>query len=401
MCRVTAALAAGVGGFPALLVARVLTLGNSFLVSVALLWHLGLPAAGTYALAAFPAAAANIVSAMGLSNALPRLGTANGERATVSLIAWVAILPPTVVVCAAYGLAVGTDPAEAAAIAMFAAGGSAFGPLGTQQMLYLLQGRTRWAPLAPAVQLAGIGLATFSTDLVWFAAVLTASRLLGCAIGFALLEFRRTSASGVAAAIHEGLRFLPLDLLAAASDLGAIPLLAGFLSRSELGLFGLARQFVSVADTPGWSYVQSRYPGMVADFGAVASDVAKRNEEISFASAAAVLLLASATALAIYRQPALLPVLPLALLPLPARYMNNFCDQALRACGRIRECALLGGAKLAISLTVFLVLPPISGFWGAVAASAAVSWVSGYAYRRGLLAIYPESLPHFRIWRFA
>jgi O-antigen/teichoic acid export membrane protein len=388
-------------GFSALLVARILALANAFAVSVALLWAFGLPATGVYVLASFPAAAASLISTFGLANALPRLTLGNGERAAIALTAWLLALPALAVACAFYGAALGRDWGEVQTIALFAWGGGLLGQLGTQQMLYILQGRTRCAPLASLVHLAGIGAALLAPDLNRFALVLTATRLLGCLLGFAPLSFTRFRRDQLALAVHEGAKFVPLDLIAMASEMASVPILAMFLSRAELGLFGLARQFVTVADTPGWSYVQTHYPMMVSDVGSVAAKVARRNEVIAWWTAAAVFPIASLMALAVYHLPALVVVVPVTLLPLPARYMNNFCDQALRAVGRLRECALLAVAKLVFSVVVFVAMTCFFGFWGAIGAFAILSWVSGLAYRRCLLACYPEILCPPRLWRLA
>ena len=191
------------GGFSALLIARVLALGNAFAVSVALLWAFGLPAAGVYALASFPAAAASLVSTLGFANALPRLALDDGERAAIALTVWLLVLPALAFACAVYGAALGRDWSEAEAIAMFAWGGGMLGQLGTQQMLLVLQGRTRWAPLASAVHFAGIGAALLAPDLERFALVLTAARLLGCLLGFAPLSFSGFRSGQLTRAVRE------------------------------------------------------------------------------------------------------------------------------------------------------------------------------------------------------
>lgn len=361
----------------------------------------GLSAAGVYALASFPAAAASLVSTLGFANALPRLPLRDGERAAIALTAWLLVLPALAIACIVYGAALGRDGGEAETIALFAWGGGLLGQLGTQQMLLVLEGKTRWAPLASAVHLAGISAAVLMPDLNRFALVLTATRLLGVLLGFAPLSFARFRRDQIATAVREGARFVPLDLIAMTSEMASVPILAIFLSRAELGLFGIARQFVTVADTPGWSYVQANYPMMVSDVSAVAADVAHRNEMIAWWTAGAVIPVASVMALAIYHLPALVAVVPITLLPLPARYMNNFCDQALRAVGRVRECALLAVAKLIFSLVVFLAMARCFGFWGAVGAFTILSWVSGLAYRRCLVACYPEIFRRPRIWRLA
>jgi O-antigen/teichoic acid export membrane protein len=89
------------------------------------------------------------------------------------------------------------------------------------------------------------------------------------------------------------------------------------------------------------------------------------------------------------------------MLPLPARYLSNFCDQALRARGQTRECMFLGILKTVASLALLLILARAFGMWGAVVATAAASLVTGLLYRWRLRTLFPCLLPAARVWRFA
>jgi O-antigen/teichoic acid export membrane protein len=374
-------------GFSALMVARLLILSYNFAVSLAIFWKFGVAATGTYALAQFPSTAAALVAAMGLPNALPRQQLSNGERATIGLMASIIVLMPVTVACAGYGMAIGNTTAEAAAIALFAVGGGLC-QLGTQQMLLVLQRKTAWAPLSPIVNLVGLGIAVLAPTLTGFALLLTAGRLLGCLLGFAPLSFAWTSPRRALRVMIEGLRFTGLDLVLMASELAPVPLLVLFLSRSEIGVFGLARQFVTAADTPGWSFVQAQYPALVADV-AIVGELARRSLAIACAAVAAVLPLALLLALLIYHLPLLAATLPAVLLPLPLRYMAHLCDQTLRATGRIRDCTLLGLGKLILSCVLFATMADLFGFWGVVGAFMTLSGSAGIVYSWWLAATYP------------
>lgn len=397
-CRIAALR----GELLALLAARALQLGGGFAVSVLLVWLHGLAAAGTYAIAIMPAAAAGHLSGLGLASALPRQALPEGERATIGLLVTLATLPLLALLAAAYGLALGHDGRDALTIAVLAWSAAAGGQVGVQQCLLVLQGRTAWAPLTPFLQaLALAAAAVFGTDLLGFALVLAGGRLLGSLAGFLPLRFARTSVAALRRSVREGSRFLPLDLLSGLSELVLVPALAATLTRAEIGLFGLARQFIVVADTPGWSFVQTRYPALVGGLERIGADVARRNERLSWLSGVATLGVAAGMALLVYRLPQLVPVLVPMLLALPARYACNFCDQALRATGRVRDCTLLGLGRLVLSLAMLPALALPFGLWGAVAATAALSLASGLLYRWRLDAHHPGLLPAARPWRFA
>jgi len=386
----------------ALLAARALQLVGGLVVSVVLIWLYGLAAAGTYAIAILPAAAAIHLCSLGLPNALPRYALPNGERATIGLAASLLALLPLGLLAFGYGAVLGSDAEDAATIALFAWSAAAGGQVGIQHCMQVLQRRILFAPLTPFLHLVALGIAAlFADGLLEFALFLTLGRLVGNWVGFATLRYARTTLRHTRDAVAQGLRFVPLDLMAAAGDLALIPALAIGLTRAEIGLFGLARQFLIVADSPGWSFVQARYPAMVNDLAAVGADVARRNERLAWISGLGTLVVAGIMALLVYRLPQLLPLLLIMLLPMPARYLNNFCDQALRAQGMIRECVALSLAKLALSLGLVLALAVPFGLWGAVAASAVISLVAGLLYRWRFDVHFPRVLPRLRLWRIA
>lgn len=388
------------GAAMALLAAKVLQLLNSFLVSVAIVTAYGLPAVGSYALAMLPAALAAILATLGLANALPRLRAGTGQRAAIAILCGSAMLLPIGLATAGYGLLIGHDAAEAAAIALFALGGAFLGHVGLQQMLYVLQGRPRWSIIAPALQLAGILAAVQMDDLLGFAIVLTAFRLAACAAGYLPLGFAMPSRDEFRSALGEGLRFTPTDLLANASELVLLPLAGLVLTRGEIGLLGLARQFIAAADTPGWSFVQSRYPELVADAAGAGGGIARRNERLSFLAAGAVLLVATLMAFLVYDTPDLVPLLCIMLVALPARYMAYFGEQTLRATGAFGTCLKLAAIRLCVSVLLMGAVA-LAGLPGAVMAVVAGSFASGIIYRSKLLQRFPDMLRPLRPWRMA
>ncbi len=400
MIAAAGAVPEGRGALP-LLVARVLQLGNAFAVSVAVVWAYGLDSAGALALAALPAAVGSLVIGFGLPSALPRAALPEAQKATLGLTSSCLLMVLVAPLIWGYAILLARSAEEAVAIAALAGAGALLGQLNVLQTLYVLQGRQAWAPLVPALHLAGTAIAASAPDFRDFALALLATRVLGCAIGFAPLSFARVEAGAARAPLREALRFTPLDLGGLLAEQLPLVLLSGLLTRPELGLFGLLRQFVSAADTPGWSFVFNSYPRLVADAAGSGRQIARQNERLAWISAVGTFAVACVAALALYRLPGIIPALPIVLLPMPARYLSNFCEQALRASGFLRDCALLAVARIALALVLFGILAATWGFWGAVIASGLLSLVSGAMYRVRLSVHFPDTLRSASAWRLA
>ena len=386
------------GGFSGLLAGRLLQLAGGFAVSVVLVSRYGMAAAGTYALAALGTQVACLLTAAGLANSLPRQDLGDGERAGIALAATLALLVPLAAAAALYGWCLGHDRAEAIAVAAFAFSGAALGQVNVLNCLYVLQRRSWAGPLSPALHLAAVALAGLAPDVTAFALTLAAGRALGSLAGFLPLRFGRFSPRDLRRAISESSRFVPLDIMALLSEQLPILAISPYLGRAELGLIGLARQFVTLADTPGWSYVQSEYPRLVRGLKDSAAAIARRNGQLAWVSCGLTAATATGMALGVYRSPTLVPVLAAMLLPLPARYLNHFCDQALRAGGRIGDSGTLAAAKTLLALPLTLAAVWAFGFWGAVAASAVVAALAGLAYRWRVTVLFPGILPPLRPW---
>jgi hypothetical protein len=384
-----------------LFVARALQLASGFAISVILVWHFGLPAAGTYALASLPGAVANFFCALGLGSALPKLLVSNPQRATIGLLTTFATYPIIAACCFAYGLLEGRNPGDGVLIALLAFGAGVLGQITVQQCLYVLQRRAAWAPVASLVQFLGIAAAATCPNFESFAIVLTASRVLSCVAGFVPLSYGSVSLSMLRRGIVGGLRFVPLDLALMFSEVLPIAFMPIFLTRAEIGMLGLARQFVTVADTPGWSYVQANYPALVADIHGNGPGVARWNNVLALGTIAGVGLVAITMALAVYNVPSLIPVLIAMLVVMPARYAGYFYDQTLRATGKVLDCTKLALVKIALSASLYLLLCTLLGFWGSVMAFVFLSLGSTLIYRSRLAFHFPSLLPALRPWRFS
>ena len=107
---------------------------------------------------------------------------------------------------------------------------------------------------------------TFFVDsLSGFALLLLIFRLVGIAATFCWLPMQSVSPTRFWAHLRPSLGFLSADLVNYGSDQILIVAISYMLSRDELGVIGLCRQIVGVADAPGWAMVQAAYPAIVAD----------------------------------------------------------------------------------------------------------------------------------------
>jgi O-antigen/teichoic acid export membrane protein len=394
--RIAAVWAAGARnpGFAMLLAARTLQLANGFLVSIVLVRDYGIAAAGSYAVASVALSLIALLAGLGLANALPRLPFDDPQRATAALLVTLAILPPAAVAAALYAWCTGSSPAEAVTIAAFALGGFFIGQTNVLQTLQILQNRPG-AALAPqaAVTLAIAAAACLCPTPAHFALALLAARAVGNAMGALPLRYGRPSFACFRAAAAAGTTYAPIDVVALLSEQLPILVLSGLLARGDLGIVGIARQIVTAADTPGWSFMQSHYPRIVESRLQAVPDVARGNARLALATAVAALAASAVLAVLVYHEPILAGAMAILLAALPARYMNHLCDQMMRAGGWIRDSLELALLKLVLSIALTAALAAPFGLWGAILAAALLSAVSGYLYRRRAGRLAPGVLP--------
>jgi hypothetical protein len=382
-----------------LFVARALQVVAAFATSVIVVWSFGLAGAGSLALSALPAALGGHLVCLGLQSGLPRMKLSHGSRVTIGVLASSLVAIAILFFIVVYALVVAQNAEEAVAIAALAAAGALGGQNNVAQILYVMQGRQHLAPIMPAIHIAGIAIAASAASLPTFGIILLCTRIAASIVGFLPLSYAWTSFADVATTIRASVRYASLDAAGMLAELLPIVLISGLLTREELGLIGLLRQFLTVADLPGYSMVFNAYPSLVQDPDRVGPELARANERMAWKSALGTLVLASAAAVVVYGAPVLAAALPIVLLSLPARYITNFCDQALRAAGLVREAAALTIMQVAIALPAFWLLSYVAGFWGAVAAFSGCSLVTGLVYRWAYLRRFSGAFRPLRPWR--
>lgn len=388
-------------GTSALLIARLLQFANAFAVSILVIWRYGLDSAGSLALAAIPATLGAHLVCFGLPSALPRMSLSNGQRAMLGLISSTGFALLLLPVIALFAVLMAHSPAEAIAIGAIAFSGAWVGQATVTQILYILQGKNQFAPLVPGIHLIGTGLAALTSSFEGFALILMATRIGGCLVGFLPLAFERLRFNEGRRMLRSSVGYVPLDMMGLLAEQIPIMLMSGLLTRAELGILGLLRQFVTVADSVGWTHVLNNYPDLVRDPEKAAPRVAQRNEQLAWMAGAGTFVLASFAAIVVYKVPVLVPALILVLVPLPARYIASFCEQALRAAGKVRDCGILAVIRIVVGALLFWGFAQAWGFWGAVAASGLFSVFSGLLYRSRYLSLFPGHFRTIRPWRFA
>jgi O-antigen/teichoic acid export membrane protein len=367
-----------------LLAGRLLQLANGFATTVVIVRMFGLAGAGSFTLAMAAVIPLTQLCALGLPSSLPRSALGPAARNTVGLTATLLCLPPAACLILAFGLAFALDPAEALVVMAFASAGYFLAQANVATTLLLLAGRTRWALLAPVCGSFGIGLgALLADDLLSLALWMAMFRILGNFGLFAALPGYGLIGRGQWwQEVRAGAVFLPMDTLMLLAEQLALVVLSVLLSRDELGLYGLCRQMLNAADTPGWSFVQAHYPNLVQTRLASAQALGRSLIRLTLVVAIAALAGAGVLAEFVYREPVLFEMMAVILTALPARGFAHFADRVLRAVGRIRLSTQLAAGQLALALAVFPLAALGHGIWGAVVALALLSVVWAVIYDR-------------------
>lgn len=309
-------------------------------------------------------------------------------------LALLSTLPAIVIACIA-----SADPQERIAIALFGASGAFLGQLPVLQAACIVQQRPWALPIPGTIQFMGIAFAAaFTSDVALFALSTYGFRALSSVVGYLCLELSiptRTETVGLA---REGGRFAPLDIVNLMSEQLPVFLISFMLTRDELGLLGLARQLLTVADTPGWSFLSSRYPELVRSPARSLSALRTRNERLALVASIFTIALSVLLSLSLYRQPAVILLTVASVIPLVYRYANNLYDLTLRASGNFAVSLRLSVVKLLFSVGAYFVLTYTFGLIGAAVAGVILSIFSGITYGIASRQLFPD-LPPFRIWR--
>ena len=368
-------------GAALLLAGRAIQLLNSFGWSIVLIKRFGLSMVGTFAVGVVAVTVLSTVSPLGLPSLLPRVRQSHARLCFAGITLQLAVLPAIVGVLLVYSKLFAQNAGEERIIFLVALSGFAIGCSNTGLMLSIMARRFYPAAVAPLFETLAIlaaGLSAASPEAV--AGYLLLSRFAGALLIWSGMRVSGMSRRRLAFVLRRSIGYLAPDTIAICSEQIAPLILLMVTTRAELGLFRLCQQMLNASDTPGWSYVQSKYPGLVR--GDERFFVSVQRAVNRLAMLASVLCAGGSTVLAIwvYHLPVIIPMMCMLSASLFWRYKNNLYDQRFRASGQIAVSTVLGALKLLVAALVFSLLIYWQGVWGAVLALTMLSIMAGLAY---------------------
>jgi O-antigen/teichoic acid export membrane protein len=369
-------------GAALLLAGRVIQLFNSLFVSLVIMRRFGLETMGTFAIGFIAVAFLTSLAPMGLPSHLPHLHTSHARLRFSALVIHLSTLPVFVVLLYLYASLEAHSPLERTTIFIVTLGGLLIGFSNTGMMLSIMRRRFYPGLLGPLCELASIlvgGLLARSSS--GFATFLLAGRFAGLLIVWGAFKFHPMSLYRIICIAKRGVGYAMPDFFALLSEQTAPLLLAGLVTRAELGQFRLCQQMLTAADTPGWTFVQSRYPDLVRGTSEMRETIYAHTCNLAWAAAAVCLFTSAFLAYYVYRIPALAGMMAVLSATLVWRYKNNYFEQRFRAAGQLRMATTLGLLKLGVSFILFFILIRAYGGWGAILALAVLSVIGGVSYQ--------------------
>ncbi|MDX2170359.1 MAG: hypothetical protein SF182_25025 [Deltaproteobacteria bacterium] len=364
-----------------LLVGRGVQLANGLLLSIVLVRRFGLETVGAFAIGI---AAVNIlatVCALGMSAYLPRLQQSHAQACFAALLLFVAQLPLIVPLLALYAYAQAAGVEDGQVIFVVALSGFFIGLQNLGMMLSIMARRFLPGLVAPLCETSALLIGwLLCAQALGLALVLLAARVVSVLIIWGGFRFEPLPLRRVAGIGRDGVRWLAPDLLGLLAEQSTPLLLAAFVGRGELGVFRLCQQLLMAADSPCWTFVQSKYPQMVDSGTAFVATVQRQLRRMALVVGATLAVGATVLAYAFFHVPQVAPLMVMLAAALHWRYQNYLFGQALRARGRVAAVTWLGAAKLGVALTLITTAAWLAGVWGAVLALATTSLLSGVAY---------------------
>ncbi|WP_395665049.1 hypothetical protein [Methylocella sp.] len=349
------------------LAARVLQNLNGLLLSAIIVRSFGLPAAGTLTIATAAVAVIALVGAFGLPYVFARMDAPMPVRNALGCAAALVVVPASLPFLAVLGALAGRSHEEALVIFLLALGGPFFAQGNLLNALQVLQGKAGEAVIAPAANSLGLLFAAlFGSSYAGFAAILAAFRFAGVAVAFLRLKRAPLDFRLFVRQAREGSRFLVGDSMNLGVDQASVLIASYLMSRADLGLFGLARQMLTVAETPGWSQMQAKYPAVVGDPDGALPPLRRLMLKLGAACAAGVALLAVPLGLFVFNLPRFTLLAPLLLASTPIRYLLSTYDLHLRAIGALDAVNRVSAIRGALGLVVIPLGAAFAGALGAI-----------------------------------
>lgn len=355
-----------------------------FLVAVVVLRKFGIEAVGTLTVASFGVALQATLLNFGMPHVLARSTLPLPERNTIVLCVACAGMLISAPFSFAIGFGFGHDYAETIAIVILSLTGAYFAQTALLDALHVLQNRAWLSPVGVMGGFLGlVAAAWYARSLIEFAVVLALGRFMGVMTIFMTLKFRWCGWRQLVAHVKGGFLYLVPDSLGLLSEQLVVAVVAALASRSELGLFGLCRQFLTAGEAPLWSKLATLYPQFCAQPALSLRQVRPMGMKgvwVAMPLAALAVLLA----LSFYGSKQMVYLAPLLLLSLPFRYAAGTAEVGLRAMGSIRAINGLGLFRLGLLASIPLAywawsLPGV--FSATVLQCALMAWLADRALR--------------------
>jgi O-antigen/teichoic acid export membrane protein len=368
-------------GAAILLAGRAIQLLNSFGWSVVLIKRFGLSMVGTFAVGVIAVTVLAIVSPLGLPSCLPRIKQPHERLCFAGIVLQLVALPVIACVVAAYAKVAGHDASEQRIVFLVALSGCAIGFSNTGLMLSIMLRRFYPAAVAPLFETIAIIVSGLSgASPVAVAGYLLGSRIIGALVIWSGMRVSPMSWRRLLFILRTSVGYMAPDAIAMFSEQIAPLMLQMVTTRAELGLFRLCQQMLNASDTPGWSYVQSKYPELVHGDASLFASVRLSVNRLSILASAICLTGSAVLAVWVYHLPAIVPMMCLLSATLFWRYKNNLYEQSFRASGQVGTSTLLGTMKLLCAGAGFYLLIRWDGVWGGVLALAVLSIAGGLIY---------------------
>ena len=367
---------------PAMLLSgRAIQLVNGLLLSTILVRRFGLEAVGSFAIGI---AAVNVLASvcpLGLGAYLPRLKQSHAQSCFAGLLLFLAQLPAVVPALLLYAQLQGESPAEQRLIFFIALSGYCIGLANLGMMLSIMVSRFYPGLLAPLCETAGVLAGSLlSRSPEDLALSLLLSRVVSVGVIWVGFRLERLPLGRVVEIAGNGVRYLAPDVLTILSEHSLPLVLAKFVSRSELGMFRLCQQLLMAADSPAWTFVQSKYPQMVEGGPRFVDQVDRQVRRMGLVASAVCLFGSVTLAFLFFHTPMVALLMTLLSGCLAWRYKSYLYGQALRAAGRVAAVTGLGVVRLFTALFLFYFSAQSFGLWGAVLALALLSVAAGITY---------------------
>ena len=365
------------GGASALFIlgARLLQNANGFLMTAIVAYHYGLGAVGTLTLATVPTTVVALFGTFGLPFRFAQINISHAACNSLGLFSAAISLPLVLVMAAAFGLAFGHDPAEQFNLAALAFSAPFFAQTNVTSALQVLQRREAQSIIAPALNAIGLLVGALMPDFTSFCISVLAFRLAGIVLPYALLPHDFSVIGKAVGHLRAGMRYLLSDAVLVLSDTLILLLTSHILGRSDLGILGICRQFLTASDTPGWANLQSLYPRLVFRDDGYLRTLMKSMLRLGAILGALVTILAIPAGSAVFKVPDLWIYVAILMASVPARYLILSIETYLKAKREIAFVSGLTALRALAALVVVYVATVFGGLLGHVSAVSAFFFV--------------------------